>query len=253
MPSFVADTGFQTLYANRSGQNTVYSLWIGTNDLGVNAFLTDSQVAGTNITTFTTCIWQVLDTIYATGGRRFVLFNEAPLQLAPLYHATSDGGAGDNQYWANKTDYNTTIIQYKMLEYTQLVNQVFDYGVPFNLLVKTRWPGATFSIFDVHALITDIYYNPSLYLDAPANSTGFYHVCNPLNTSDCVDSPNSLDTFLWYDELHPSNKTGKPDHYSHCSISLQRRRLTPALDSIIAQEFLAVVNGTSSYGTCYGH
>ncbi len=38
IPSFQADVGAKTLYADRSALNTVYTLWIGTNDLGMGAF-----------------------------------------------------------------------------------------------------------------------------------------------------------------------------------------------------------------------
>lgn len=89
-----------------------------------------------------------------------------------------------------------------------MVDRLFDYGVPFEVLVKGRWPDATFDIFDVNSLITDIYDNPSAYLDAPANVTGWYHNCNT-EGSDCVDATNPLDTFLWYDTLHPSERTGE--------------------------------------------
>lgn len=95
-----------------------------------------------------------------------------------------------------------------MLEYTQLVDRLFDYGVPFEVLVKGRWPDATFDIFDVNSLITDIYNNPSAYLDAPANVTGWYHNCDA-SGANCVDAANPLDTFLWYDTLHPSERTGE--------------------------------------------
>lgn len=228
LPSFVADIQFETLYANRTAENTVYALWIGTNDLGYGALLTDSQAPGTNITSYIDCIWTVFDTIYATGGRRFVLLNTAPLQLAPLYTPQSVGGIGDNQFWPNKTLYNETEYQYKILEYTQLVDRIFDYGVPFEMLVKGRWPDATFDIFDVNSLITDIYNNPSGYLDAPANVTGWYHNCDT-EGANCVDATNPLDTFLWYDSLHPSERT----------------------DEIIAREFIGVIAGNSSYGTHY--
>ena len=117
LPSFVADVQFETLYTNRTADNTVYALWIGTNDLGYGAFLTDSQAPGvsescsqggtstwlgtdvvqTNITSYIDCVWSVFDTIYATGGRRFVLLNTAPLQLAPLYVPQSSGGVGDSK------------------------------------------------------------------------------------------------------------------------------------------------------------
>lgn len=67
VPAFVADvhyinasTGTNTLYTEREADNTVYSMWIGTNDLGVGALLTDDQTPGTNITTFTECVFQAL-------------------------------------------------------------------------------------------------------------------------------------------------------------------------------------------------
>lgn len=49
LPSFVADVDAQTLYANRTAANTVYALWIGTNDLGYAGFLTDSQAPGVSV------------------------------------------------------------------------------------------------------------------------------------------------------------------------------------------------------------
>lgn len=197
IPSFKSDVSFKTLYPDRTAENTVYALWIGTNDLGTDAFLTDSQRPGTTITSFVECIWEVFDNIYQTGGRRFVLLNEAPLQLAPMYAAQSNGGAGDNQYWQNKTLYNETEYQYKILEYTTNVNTMFDYGAPFQLVIKNRWPGATFAVFDVHSLLVDIHDNPSKYLESPANVTGYYHHCVPTDNSDCTNSNEPLASFLW--------------------------------------------------------
>ena len=255
IPSFKADVGYKTLYADRTSDNTVYALWIGTNDLGFGAFLTDSQAPGTNLTTFVDCIWSVFDNIYETGGRRFVLLNEAPLQVAPMYAAESAGGAGNNQYWQNKTLYNQTEYQYKMMEYATTVNTLFDYGVPFHLLVKARWPDAQFSIFNVHDLLTDIYNDPAAYLDAPANSHGFYHHCVATNNSDCTNAGEPASSFLWYDELHPSEKTGE------CFLLWPLSRYSSRfwadgceyLDSIIAKHFIDVVAGNSTYGTYYDH
>ncbi|KAI1075580.1 carbohydrate esterase family 16 protein [Whalleya microplaca] len=209
IPAFLADvefaesaTGGTTFFANREPNNTIYTLWIGTNDLAPRTTISD----------FTDCIWTVFDGIYSTGGRHFVLFNEAPLNKSPLYAATENSGVGDNNYWANKTAYNTTEIEQKMLEYTTSVNTIFSYGAPFQLLVEARWPGASFTIFDIHQLISDINNDPSKYLDSPANSTGAYYEC-PIVASgdtDCKTSEYPLSSFLWYDELHPSFKTGKP-------------------------------------------
>lgn len=158
-----------------------------------------------------------------------MLLNNAPLQYAPLYTPQSDGGAGDNQYWPNKSLYNQTEYQYKMLEYTQLANRLFDYGAAYEALVRARWPGAGLDVFDVNGLLSDIYRNPAVYLEAPANVTGSFHHCGALNNSVCTTEPQPLNSFLWYDELHPSNQT----------------------DTVIAREFLGVVHGNSSYGTHY--
>ncbi|KAK8102379.1 acetyl esterase [Apiospora sp. TS-2023a] len=236
IPSFVEDvayinasTGTNTFYPNRAGDNTVYALWIGTNDLGGDAFLTDSQHAGLTITDFVDCIWAVFDAIYAQGGRHFVLFNQAPLERSPLYAAPQHGGAGDTHYWPTKTEAcNNTEVEQKMLEYTTNVNTMFDYGVPFQLLVnKTRrWSDASFAVFNVHQLMLDIYENPEKYLDAPANATGYYYHC-AVDGSNCKNSEKPLSSYMWYDELHPSEKT----------------------DEIIGKEFARVVGGNSSYAT----
>lgn len=207
VPAFLADvayvnstTGTNTLYTNRTPDNTVYSLWIGANDLGLNAFLTDSQPTGQTLDAFIDCIWPTFDGIYSAGGRKFILFNEGPLNYTPLYRSLQNGGAGNVPRWPDKESYNTTEYEQKVLEYVTLTNTIFDYGSPFQLLVKKRWPDASFSIFDVHQLISDIYNSPSDYLDAPANATGFYAECPStlqLGTTGCNISSHPLSSFLW--------------------------------------------------------
>ncbi|KAK3353598.1 hypothetical protein B0T25DRAFT_217399 [Lasiosphaeria hispida] len=231
IPSFQADVSFKSLYPSRTADNTVYALWIGTNDLGFDAFLSDSQAPGTTITDFVGCVWSVFDSIYKTGGRRFVLLNEAPLERSPLYALPQNGGTYDSQFWATKTAYNISEYGQKIKEYTTSVNTIFEYGVPFQTAIKSRWPKATFDLFNVHGLLTDIIKKPQDYLDAPYNVTGYFHHCKATNNADCTDQTNlgPRSGFLWYDELHPSDKT----------------------DSIIAEHFLDVVAGKSKYGTRY--
>ncbi|KAK0645674.1 GDSL lipase/esterase [Cercophora newfieldiana] len=230
MPSFVADSAFRSL-APRTAENTVYAVWIGTNDLGAGAFLTDTQAAGATITDFVGCIWSVFDAIYKTGGRRFVLLNEAPLELSPLYATPANGGTLDSQFWGNKTQYNMTEYSSKIKQYTSGVNTMLEYGVPFQTVLKSRWPGATFDLFDVHGLLLDIIKTPQNFLDAPYNVTGYFRHCQATNNANCNDMTNlgPKSGFLWYDELHPSEKT----------------------DSIIAKHFIDVVDGSSKYGTRY--
>jgi phospholipase/lecithinase/hemolysin len=113
-----------------------------------------------------------------------------------------------------------------MLEYTSTVNKVWSFQAPFELLIAKRYPGASLALYDVHSLLTDIYNNPTQYLESPANVTGFYHKCNSKG-ADCVNSTEPIGSFLWYDALHPSAKA----------------------DEIIAKNFVDLVNGNSKYAT----
>ncbi|KAL5331013.1 hypothetical protein ACEPPN_000540 [Leptodophora sp. 'Broadleaf-Isolate-01'] len=171
---------------------------------------------GTTIPDYIDCIFKRFDEIYKNGGRYFVLMNTAPLELPPLYGVPGKGGLAASHYW-----------QHKMKEYTYLVNSVSSYRTPYELLIAKRYPGASFAVFDVHSLITGIYNNPSKYLASPANVTGQYYVCDVATGSKCTSSSLSLDHYLWYDELHPSEKT----------------------DQVIAKEFAKVVNGSSTLAT----
>ncbi|KAJ9307570.1 CAZyme family CE16 [Paecilomyces variotii] len=230
VPAYIADSKYVTQpgqkFLDIPAQETVYSMWIGTNDLGVDAFLTDSQVANKTISDYLECVYSAFDLIYANGARYFVLMNLAPLQLTPLYATPEKEGVRDNQYWPDKPD-NRTEISYRMWEQVILVNEVYKYRTPFELLVARRYPGAHFAVMDMYGLISDIYNNPTAYLNgsAPANVTGYINHCN-INGTDCTRMP-SPDSYLWFDELHPSQRT----------------------DQIIAENFIEVVRGKSKWAT----
>lgn len=194
LPAFESNLGTEA-YSNLTADNTVYGVWIGTNDLGNGAFLTDEQQPGYVISDFIDCLWAVFDGIYALGGRRFAILNIAPLEIAPQY----DASLGINTtYFPDHTLYNMTLLEQKLLQYTTTVNTAVGYGVPFQLLVEKRWPGVTFSIFDVHKMLLDIHDSPDEYLEAPADVQSVYRRCNPEDSSDCEESENSLASFMWY-------------------------------------------------------
>jgi phospholipase/lecithinase/hemolysin len=115
-----------------------------------------------------------------------------------------------------------------MKEYSTAVNAIFTYRIPYEVALANRYPGASFALYDVHALFKDIYYNPKAYLNGTtaANVTGFYHHCT--DYSHCVDeTKQDKDSFLWYDELHPSQRA----------------------DQIVASNFFDVVKGKSKWAT----
>ncbi|RFU30577.1 hypothetical protein B7463_g5801, partial [Scytalidium lignicola] len=234
--AFVADahyinatTGTNTLYTKRRSDNTVYSIFIGTNDLGNDAFLTDSQVAEKTIPNYVDCIFDRFDTLYENGARYLVVMNTAPLELSPQYGLPGAGGVAASHYFPDKPA-NITEISGKMKEYTKLVNAYLNYRVPFELQIKDRYPGAQMAIFDINSLMTYVYHNPGEFFTSPVNVTGFYYHCDVATGSTCTPEPESLDHFMWYDELHPSQTT----------------------DEAIAHEFVKLIQGTSKYAT-YWH
>ncbi|GAB7362914.1 hypothetical protein MBLNU230_g3215t1 [Neophaeotheca triangularis] len=234
VPAFIADDAYITpngsKFLQTSPASTVYSLFIGTNDLGNGAFLTDSQLPGTNLTTYTSCVYEQLSRLYDQGGRYFVLQNLAPLQLLPQYSLPEMGGLEQSQYWPNKPE-NITAVHYRMLEQVATVNEIFAYRTPFEVEIARKFPGAKVAVMDVYGLLTDIYYNPADYLNgtAPLNVTGYVNHCDVSTRSGCVERPDP-DSYLWYDELHPSEQTQR----------------------VIGREFVEVVKGGSRWATYWG-
>ncbi|KAF2395719.1 hypothetical protein EJ06DRAFT_484672 [Trichodelitschia bisporula] len=221
IPAFVADKKY---FKTQGGPNsvaapvddsTVYALWIGTNDLGNNALLTDSQVKGKTIADYVDCVYESFDKLYADGARYFILMNLVPLELAPQYATPEKGGLGKTQFWSDKPE-NVTEVSYRMKEMVVGVNELFKYRTPYEVCLANRWKGANVALYDVHRLFADIYHNPSKYLNGTTP---------PNVTASPPTASTSPDSYMWADALHPSQQ-------------VQR---------LVAQEFTRVVNGSSSY------
>jgi hypothetical protein len=86
-----------------------------------------------------------------------------------------------------------------MWEYTSLVNEIFRLQIPYEVHISKRFEDAGFVLFDTHALLTDIFDNPSQYLNStsPPDVTHPYHECN-ITTGVCVNSTEPFDSFFWY-------------------------------------------------------
>ncbi|KZV77130.1 carbohydrate esterase family 16 protein [Peniophora sp. CONT] len=212
-------------------KDTLYTIWIGTNDVGPNTLLTGTNVAGnTTIVDVTACAVDWVSTLYHSGARNFLLQNMLPLDRTPLYSADSY----TNRYWLlprNTTSWN--------LEMKQLVAAGNAISKLMLKALVPSLPGAHIGYFDSHALFTDILDNPADYLNGTA----------PLNTTSCVDAcvyqlnepktdpgvctvarGSDADSFVWYDELHPSEQS----------------------DRIVAREIASVLDGKGSkYATWF--
>lgn len=231
VPAWIADSNYtesnDMKFIQGGPEDTVYVIWIGTNDLGSYAFITDSQVEGTNLTSYMDCVFDQVKRVYDAGGRYFVLMNVAPLNLAPLYALPEAGGVVSNPgYWPTKPS-NLTEISGRMMEQVVTVNAIYEYRTPFAARVAREFEGASLAVYDVHGLFTDIYYNPSEYLNgsAPLNVTGVVHRCDATG-ANCYTS-DSPDSFMWYDDLHLSEQTAR----------------------VVARNFVDVVKGMSKWAT----
>jgi hypothetical protein len=154
--SYVSNTTGAAALANPPDE-TVYAVWIGTNDLGNGGFLTEVQQPNTlPVTAYVDCVFDQFDRLYAVGARRFALMNIAALDRAPQYALPQDGGVNSSTYWTDKTSYdpNITHSSEKMREYSTLVNSVYKYRLPYEVQVAKRYPGSWFALFDVHSLVS---------------------------------------------------------------------------------------------------
>ncbi|KAL5336534.1 GDSL lipase/esterase [Aspergillus crustosus] len=230
IPAYIADSEYVDAAGYRfmdiEPDETVYSIWIGTNDLGNGAFLTDSQVNNATIPDYINCVYTVLDKVYDNGGRYFVIMNLAPLQLAPQYATPENGGVAATPGYPNKGP-NITEISYRMWEAVATANEVYHYRTPFEAVIADRYPEAQLALMDMNGLISEIYRNPIEYLAAPANVMGFINHCD-LRKIHCQRQPNAA-SYLWFDELHPSERTHET----------------------LAKEFVNVVHGYSRWAEYY--
>lgn len=255
MPTWLADSHYvdrakwpyKQLYSG-CADDTIYAIWIGVNDIGKKNIFTDSDVPGTSLSSLTDCVFSAFDALYKNGGRYFVLMNTPPLQLHPIYATPeNDGLPQGSPDWPDKPS-NLTEVSFKMFEYTQAVNKIWSFQVPFEQQVAHRYPGAKWAIYgdvssvynslrpcqltvilDVNSLLTHIHQSPTKYLNgtAPLNVTGYIHHCSPDGAS-CTDIDNgSPDSYMFYDSLHPSEQVHR----------------------IVARNFMDVVEGNSQYAT----
>ncbi|KAJ7653185.1 GDSL lipase/acylhydrolase [Mycena polygramma] len=183
---------------------TVYTLWIGTNDVGVDSLVTGSNNA--SIVDVAGCMVDWVRTLYASGARNFIMQNMIPLELTILYSPNSY----PNRFWAverNATDWSV-LMREMVLAGNTLTKLMLQALAP-------SLPGSHIAVFDSHSLIQDMYDHPAVYLNgtAPLNVTGCWNSCiAPFGGGDLVctvQNGTARDSYLWADELHPSEQADR--------------------------------------------
>jgi hypothetical protein len=161
VPAFIADKAYidpttKKPFLDIPPDQTAYALWIGTNDLGNNAFLTDSQVKGKTLNDYVDCVFSRLEQLYTAGGRYFVLMNVVPLNLAPQYATPEKGGVKADKFWPDKPS-NLTAISLKMAQQVQFVNEDMRRRAASLETMAKRYPDGHFALFDTHRLVSLAY------------------------------------------------------------------------------------------------
>ncbi|KAJ8516026.1 hypothetical protein ONZ45_g6636 [Pleurotus djamor] len=155
---------------------TVYTLWIGTNDVGRNSLLTGKSKA--SIVDVVNCSVSWVKTLYDSGARNFIFQNMIPLQLAPTYY-------GD----------------IFMKELVLSGNEIAK------LMLKDLARGldcAHIGLFDSYGLFWDMFYQPKLYL----NGTVAPNVRGVISGNNNARGA-ARDSYLWYNSGHPSEQADR--------------------------------------------
>ncbi|KAF9450392.1 carbohydrate esterase family 16 protein [Macrolepiota fuliginosa MF-IS2] len=187
-------------------QSTLYTLWIGTNDVGVSSLLTGGNSA--SIVDVAGCMVNWVQVMYNNGARNFLFQNMIPLETIPLYSPNS----WPDKYWH---------IQRNTTEWSIIIRElVLSGNALIKLMLQALAPKLTGAhvagVFDSHSLFTDMHNNPANYFNgtAPFNVTGAVTTCVfQLGDSDesvcTVVNGTDRDSYLWFNELHPSEQSDR--------------------------------------------
>ncbi|KII92683.1 carbohydrate esterase family 16 protein [Plicaturopsis crispa FD-325 SS-3] len=204
LPQYFSDRADGAFQVNED--ETVYTLWIGTNDLGVNSLIVGQGTPGVTVVNTSSCAVNWVKTLYDNGARNFLFQNMVPLEHAILYSNQSYL----NKYWFDPK--NSTAWSVSMREMTQTGNALSK--LLLQVLAPTL-PGAHVGLFNSNGLFQDIIDHPANYLNgtAPLNTTGAIDACvytEAGTVQSCtIATGTDKDSFLWYDELHPAEQPNR--------------------------------------------
>ncbi|KAL1662995.1 GDSL lipase/esterase [Schizophyllum commune] len=220
LPAFYNDSSDGTLDGSAPGvlgdiapDNTLYSIWLGTNDVGAGALLTGEAPEGVTVVDTVACTVNWVKTLYDKGARNFLFQNKTPMY--------SRNGKPTGTWTASK---NATEWNIMIYELTTAGNKLAD--LMLQQLVPTL-DGAHVALFDSHSLFNDMIAHPEQYL----NGTAPVNVTTAIRTCDWQENEAPTDTvpYMWQDELHPSEQA----------------------DRIVAQQIAQVVQGEDNKYTTW--
>lgn len=205
------------------GGSTLAIIWIGTNDLGIHSLLEpDNYTApyapaipplapgndnATTIEDLANCQLSTVTNLYEEYGvRNFLVLSTIPLHLTRLYAPIDEGTI----YWPQTHDgkaWNLNI--YHM---ANALNSMLRSGIGG---LTHQYRQANVQFFNTYSFFEQLYLHPQKYFNGsmPVNVTGHCHQCpnasdyHYCGMGDCVGTQH--DSYMWWDELHPSEQTGR--------------------------------------------
>jgi phospholipase/lecithinase/hemolysin len=193
----------------------VVIIFIGTNDIGINSFVTDSQAANVSLADLADCQFNSIKQLAELGARNFIINSLIPLQLTRLYANNSS----PTIYWPTEHDGETW--NKRAFNFVRSLNKHLKDRIE---IINEQWSTfsqsskknpAHISYFDTYAFFEELYNNPSKYYNGsiPANVISHCHQCSvPTDYHFCRIGDCTLeerDSYMWWDELHPSEQTGR--------------------------------------------
>ncbi|KAH7305576.1 hypothetical protein B0I35DRAFT_492983 [Stachybotrys elegans] len=213
------------------GSETLAIVWIGTNDLGAHSLLAPNPREGSsfwpnapplspavppiapgndNATTMldlVDCQLGSLWKLWDYGVRNFLVLSTIPLHLTPLYSITDE----PTIYWPEPHDGASWHRQ--MFQNANSLNDLMRVSIRDAQKEMSR-KGGRIEFFDTYKFFQELYISPQNYFNgtAPVNVTGHCRQCPNATWTMCGIGDctwEERDSFMWWDELHPSEQTGR--------------------------------------------
>lgn len=174
-------------------ESFVVVIFIGTNDVGVNSFITDSQ-GNISLADLADCQLNSARALHKLGARNFIINSLIPLQLTTLYANSSDPSdyypyTHDGPGWHKR-----------IFNIVNSLNRIVKDGVA-QLNRELAPSGAHAEFFNTYTFFEELYNNPTRYFNGSIP---------PEVVTPCKGCPlDERDSYMWWDQLHPSEQTGR--------------------------------------------
>jgi phospholipase/lecithinase/hemolysin len=172
----ITSVGTQSQKLHLDPKEFTVIIYVGTNDVGINSFITGSESANISLADVADCQLSSIRNLRALGARNFILNSLIPLQLTGLYN----GSSAPVIYWPFEHD--GTAWHKGMFNLVNSLNRILKDSVDaLNKEWKTDSIGAgKVEFFDTYRFFEEVYNHPAKYFNGsiPPDVVGHCHKCD---------------------------------------------------------------------------